>query len=143
MFRSIAVLLTLVLTLSAQVPTDGLIANYRFDDAQTALCRTALNKKSGPALRLEAIQGIGRAVEMPMMGNFEDRLMFETLFLCMMDKEEPIRQAAFGTLSKAVEGGYGFNPGGKLKTRENLFALQQWEQWLNTKCGKPNRYGRR
>lgn len=109
-------------------------ANWRYPEAQMALCRLAAGGKRNVADRSAALQALARAVELPLLGNFEDTAMFWTLVHLLDDEDVRIRRLAFEPLAKAVADGHGYSPEAPASARKE--ALAKWKTWYTEKTGE-------
>ena len=75
----------------------------RYPEAQETLVRAARTKNTPLAERLLAIEGLGKAVKLQFLGNFEDKLAIWTLVLLLDDEEQKVREAAFAQMDKLVK----------------------------------------
>jgi pimeloyl-ACP methyl ester carboxylesterase len=111
-------------------------ANWHYLEAQDILEQTAKKKTASVEERILAIQGLGKAVKLDLLGNFEDKNVIWTLVNLLDDDEQKIRQAAFATLEKGVKNTHGYAP--DLPTTERKASVAKWKAWCETKAGPQN-----
>lgn len=108
-------------------------ANWRYEEAQVALCKVALTKSRGANERALAAEGLGRAVKLAFYGHYEDKAMFWTLVHLLDDDEPRVREAAFKALEPAVKGGFDYRP--ELSAAQRKASISKWKSWCSEKCG--------
>lgn len=111
-------------------------ANWRFMEAQEILEQFAKRKTAPVDERVLAIQALGKAVKLDLLGNFEDRGVIWTLVLLLDDDEQKIREAAFAQLEKGVKDTFAYSPEAGPGQRKTPVA--SWKAWCETKAGSPN-----
>jgi predicted esterase len=108
-------------------------ANWRYAEAQE-YCAQVARKKSGVVEeRLLAIQVLGRAVRLQLLGNLEDKTVIQTLVLCLDDDELKVRETAFAQLEKFVKDTFEYKP--DLGTTERKTSVKKWQAWVDQKAG--------
>jgi hypothetical protein len=108
-------------------------ANWRYEEAQAHLARVAKSKTGPVAERTLAIEALGKAVKLQLLGNFEDKLVVWTLVLLLDDDELKVREAAFAQLEKGVKDTFEYKP--DLPTTERKTAFGKWKTWAQQKAG--------
>lgn len=111
----------------------GAAANWRYAQAQTALARLARNKDATLADRVQAVEALGKAARLALLGNFEDAAIIWALVLSLDDEQQPIRAAAFAALEKDVSDTFAYKP--ELADAERKAPLAKWHAWCTEKCG--------
>jgi dienelactone hydrolase len=111
----------------------GVAANWRYAEAQEALVRAARSKGTAPPDRVRAIEALGHAVRLMLLGNYEDRLVIWTLVLLLDDEELEVRRAAFAALEKGVKDTFEYRP--DLPASERKTAVGKWKSWCEQKAG--------
>jgi predicted esterase len=111
----------------------GVAANWRYPEAQDVLMATARNKKAPVAERVDAIEALGKAIKLQLLGSFEDKMLFWTLVLLLDDDDAKVEEAAFAQLEKAVKDPFDYKPG--LSAAERKAAVAKWKSWCSDKCG--------
>lgn len=111
----------------------GVAANWRYAEAQEALARAARSKGTALADRIRAIEALGHAVRLMLLGNYEDRLVLWTLVLLLDDEELEVRRAAFATLEKGVKDTFEYKPDQPASERKT--AVGKWKSWCEQKAG--------
>ncbi|HXG61685.1 MAG TPA: hypothetical protein VNO22_09930 [Planctomycetota bacterium] len=111
----------------------GAAANWRYPEAQEALARAARSRSTAPADRVRAIEALGHAVRLMLLGNYEDRLVLWTLVLLLDDEELDVRRAAFAALEKGVKDTFEYRP--DLPASERKTAVAKWKSWCEQKAG--------
>jgi predicted esterase len=111
----------------------GVAANWRYPEAQDALIAVARNKKAPAAERVGAIEALGRAIKLQLLGAFEDKMMIWTLVLLLDDEDEKIQEAAFAQLEKPAKQSFDYKPG--LSAAERKAVVAKWKSWCAEKCG--------
>ena len=96
-------------------------ANWRFPEAQEALIRVARSRNTPAPERVLAVEGLGKAVRLQFLGNFEDKLAIWTLVNLLDDDDQKIREAAFAQVEKIVKDTFGYKP--DLATTERKTAV--------------------
>ena len=66
-----------------------------------------------------------------MVGNFEDKKVWETLVALLDDDEVKLRNAAFLAIMKASKDAFGWRP--ELSGQARKDAVGKWQQWLAQK----------
>jgi dienelactone hydrolase len=108
-------------------------AVWRFEEAQAALGRVAVGRTAAAADRLAAAQGLAKAVRLSLPANPEDRVALAALVQLLDSEDARLRETAFGALSKAVDGGFGYRPDAPPAERRATAA--KWALWLAEKTG--------
>jgi hypothetical protein len=117
----------------------GIWGNWHYPEAIERLCKVALGTKDdgekGPSLaeRMLALDGLGRAAKLAVLGNFEDKEMWWTFVRLLEDEEVRVRAAAFAAIQKASKDGFGYQPGAAADARKA--AAARWQAWGAQKCG--------
>jgi predicted esterase len=111
-------------------------ANWRYPEAQEILEQVARKKTAPVEERIHAIHGLGQAVKLDLLGNFEDKLVIWTLVLLLDDDELKIREAAFAPLEKGVKDTFGYAP--DLGAPERKASAAKWKTWCEQKAGPLN-----
>jgi len=111
----------------------GVAANWRYPEAQDALIAVARNKKAPAAERIDAIDALGRAIKLQLLGAFEDKGMIWTLVLLLDDDDEKVQEAAFAQLEKPAKQSFDYKPG--LSGAERKAVVAKWKSWCADKCG--------
>jgi len=114
----------------------GTAANWRYPEAQDALVAVARNRKADPAERTGAIEAIGKALKLQLLGAFEDKTLLWAIVLLMDDDDAKIQETAFAQLEKSVKEHYDYKPG--LSAAERKAAVAKWKSWCTEKCGPPD-----
>jgi predicted esterase len=117
----------------------GTAAAWRYEEAQTALVKSALNKTAAVEDRLLAVAGLARTAKLAFLGNLEDTIPPYGLVQLLNDDEARIREAAFAPLATAVSGGFGYKP--DLDAEGRRVPLSQWKAWLTGPCEALNHVG--
>ena len=108
-------------------------ANWRYPEAQDALVAVARNKKAPAPERVDAIEGIGKAIKLQLLGAYEDKTLFWTIMLLLDDDDAKVQETAFAQLEKAVKDSFDYKPG--LSATERKAAVAKWKSWVADKCG--------
>jgi hypothetical protein len=111
----------------------GVAANWRYSEAQDALGAVARNKKAPVVERVDAIEAIGKAIKLQLLGAYEDKTLFWTIVLLLDDDDAKVQETAFAQLEKAVKDTFDFKPG--LSAAERKAAVAKWKSWCTDKCG--------
>jgi len=111
-------------------------ANWRYAEAQDVLAQVAKKKTAPAEERVQAIQSLGKAVKLDLLGNFEDRNVIWTLVLLLDDDELKVREAAFATLKDGVKDVFGYTPDAAPAQRKT--AVASWKSWCEKKAGAQN-----
>jgi len=111
----------------------GVAANWRYPEAQDALIATARNKKAPIEERTAAIEAIGKAIKLQMLGSYEDKMLFWTLVLLLDDDDAKVQETAFAQLEKASKDAFDYKPG--QSAAERKAAVAKWKSWVTDKCG--------
>jgi predicted esterase len=117
----------------------GTAAAWRYEEAQTALVKFALNRQGAVEDRLLAVAGLARTVKLALLGNLEDAVPPAGLVQLLNDDEPRIREAAIAPHAGAVSGGYGYRP--DLEAEARRAPLAQWKAWLTGPCEALNHVG--
>jgi hypothetical protein len=108
-------------------------ATWRNTEAQAALARLARSADVPSADRLRAIEALGRASRLPLLGNVEDGLLVWALVHRLDDADPKARAAAFAALAPGVPDSFGYKP--DLPPAERTAAVEKWAQWCRERCG--------
>jgi len=111
-------------------------ANWRYSESQDTLARVARTKGSGLEERTRAIEALGKAVKLQLLGNLEDKAVIWTLVLLLDDDDLKIREAAFATLEKGVKDTFEYKP--DLATSERKKSMTKWKSWCEQQAGPMN-----
>lgn len=111
-------------------------ANWRYPEAQEFLIQAARKKSSPVADRVQAIQALGKAVKLTLLGNYEDKHVLWTLVLLLDDDDLNVRQAAFAQLEKGVKSTFEYKP--DLPTSERKTSVAKWKSWCEQAAGPIN-----
>jgi hypothetical protein len=111
----------------------GTAANWRYPEAQAALVRLATGPDGALPDRVRAVEALGRAARLPLLGNFEDGLLIWPLVLLLDDDNPQLREAAFAALGPHVEDSFDYKPA--LGPAERKAAVEKWKAWCQAKCG--------
>lgn len=111
----------------------GRAANWRSADAQAALTRLSQAADVSAEDRLRAIEAVGFASRLPLLGNCEDGALIWTLVRLLDDENPRVRGAAFAALKPNVADTFAYNPDGPASERKA--AIEQWHRWCQEKCG--------
>src|SRR5579862_4431196 len=111
----------------------GVAANWRYPEAQDALIAVARNKKAPAAERVGAVEALGRAIKLQLLGAFEDKMMIWALVLLLDDDDEKVQEAAFAQLEKPSKQSFDYKPG--LSAAERKAVVAKWKSWATDKCG--------
>lgn len=122
-------------TQQAAIRALGSAANWRNPEAQEALCALAVEAKANSVERSLAVEGLGKAARLALLGNFEDKKVFWTLVQRLDDEDGRVRAAAFAALSKVSPDGFGYKPAATVDQRKG--AVAKWTSWCQEKCGAP------
>ncbi len=107
----------------------GMYANWRYQDAQTALINLATNIGANSLDRVNATDALGYAVRFQVKGIRQDPAMFKALVSLLQDKDEPVRSTASAILAPAYEP----SPPGAPRRRSPEGG---WDKWLNELTAK-------
>jgi len=118
---------------TAAIRSLGRAANWRSAEAQAALTQIALAVDASPADRLRAIEAVGAASRLPLLGNCEDGLPIWTLVRLLDDDSSQVRTAAFAALKPSGPATFGYNP--DQPAAERKAAVEKWQRWCREKCG--------
>ena len=114
----------------AAIAALGVAANWRSNTAQLALGKLALKKKGDLGERGAAATVLAAAIEMPLLGNFDDDMASFQAITGLLDVEEKtLREVAFAPLKKAVKDGLGYDP--TVTAKERAGAIAKWQQWFS------------
>jgi pimeloyl-ACP methyl ester carboxylesterase len=116
---------------SAAIRGLGRAANWRSAEAQAALTRIASGSDASTADRLRAIEAIGAASRLPLLGNCEDGSLIWTLVRLLDDDSSQVRTAAFAALK--VPETFAYQP--DQPAAERRAAVEKWWRWCREKCG--------
>jgi predicted esterase len=108
-------------------------AAWRDAEAQAALCRQARGAGAPLADRLWAVEAVGRASRLALLGNCEDGLPIWTLVLLLDDNDPRVRGAAFAALKANVPDTFAYRP--DAPERERAVPVEKWWHWCQEKCG--------
>jgi poly(3-hydroxybutyrate) depolymerase len=108
-------------------------ANWRSAEAQAALTHTALAADGSMPDRLRAIEAIGAASRLPLLGNCEDGSLIWTLVRLLDDDNARVRSTAFAALKPSVTETFDYRPDGAPDERKA--AVDRWRRWCHDKCG--------
>jgi hypothetical protein len=111
----------------------GRAANWRSAEAQAALTRLGLAADASLPDRLRAIEAIGGASRLPLLGNCEDGSLIWTLVRLLDDPDLQVRSAAFAVLKPNVPDTFAYRTDGPPDDRKA--AVDQWRSWCREKCG--------
>jgi hypothetical protein len=111
-------------------------ANWRYPEAQEFLSQQARKKSAAVEDRVRAIAGLGKAVKLDLLGNYEDKGVIWTLVLLLDDDDLNVRQAAFAQLEKGVKDTFGYKP--DLGTTERKVSTTKWKSWCEQQAGPLN-----
>jgi hypothetical protein len=111
----------------------GCAANWRSAEAQAALTRMAQAGDGTLEDRLRAIEAVGVASRLPLLGNCEDGSLIWTLVRLLDDDNARVRSAAFAALKPNVVNTFAYNPNSPASGRKA--AVEQWHRWCQDKCG--------
>lgn len=111
----------------------GRAANWRSAEAQAALTQMAQAADVSPTDRLRAIEAVGFASRLPLLGNCEDGALIWTLVRLLDDENPRVRGAAFAALKPNVAETFAYNPDGPASERKA--AIEHWHRWCQEKCG--------
>jgi poly(3-hydroxybutyrate) depolymerase len=111
----------------------GRAANWRSAEAQTALTRIATSANASSTDRLRAIEAVGAASRLPLLGNCEDGALIWTLVRLLDDENAQVRHAAFVALKQNVTDTLVYDPDQPVSERKA--AVEKWQQWCRDKCG--------
>lgn len=111
----------------------GVAANWRYPEAQEQVILKARSKATPVADRARAIEAMGKAAKLQLLGNFEDKMLIWMLVLLLDDEELKVREAAFAQLEKNVKDTFDYKP--DLPTSERKASMAKWKSWCQTKCG--------
>jgi hypothetical protein len=111
----------------------GVAANWRYSEAQDALILAARTKKTPVAERVAAIEALGKAIKLQLLGSFEDKMMIWTLVLLLDDDDEKVQEAAFAQLEKPAKQSFDYKPG--LSAAERKAVVAKWKSWATDHCG--------
>jgi poly(3-hydroxybutyrate) depolymerase len=111
-------------------------ANWRYPEAQEFLAQQARKKSAPVEDRVQAIAGLGKAVKLDLLGNFEDKTVLWTLVLLLDDDDLNVRQAAFAQLEKGVKDTFGYAPDAPPAQRKT--AVASWKAWCDKNAGPLN-----
>jgi predicted esterase len=106
-------------------------ANWRFPEAQEALEQVARKKSGVPKERVQAIEALGKALKLDLLGNFEDKGVVWTIVLLLDDDDQKVRAAAFAQVEKGVKDTFGYSP--DLPAPERKIAVGRWKSWCEQK----------
>ena len=108
-------------------------ANWRYPEAQDALIAVARNKKAPVAERGDAIEAIGKAIRLQLLGAFEDKMLFWTIVLLLDDDDAKVQETALAQLEKAAKDNFDYKPG--MSAAERKASVAKWKSWCSDKCG--------
>jgi hypothetical protein len=111
-------------------------ANWRYGESQDVLARVAKTKGSGVEERVRAIEALGKAVKLQLLGNLEDKAVIWTLVLLLDDDDLKVREAAFAQLEKGVKDTFEYKP--DLPTSERKKSMAKWKSWCEQQAGPLN-----
>lgn len=111
-------------------------ANWRYLEAQEFLAQQARKKSAPVEDRVQAITGLGKAVKLALLGNYEDKNVLWTLVLLLDDDDLNVRQAAFAQLEKGVKDTFNYKP--DLGTTERKASVSKWKSWVEQAAGPLN-----
>lgn len=111
-------------------------ANWRYMEAQEYLAQVAKKKSGAVDERVLAVQALGKAVKLDLLGNFEDKTVVWTLVLLLDDDELKVREAAFAALKEGSKDTFGYSPDAAAPQRKAPFT--SWKSWCETKAGPLN-----
>jgi len=106
-------------------------ANWRFPEAQEALEQVARKKSGTQKERVQAIEALGKALKLDLLGNFEDKGVLWTIVLLLDDDDPKVRAAAFAQVEKGVKDTFGYSP--ELPAPERKVAVGKWKSWCEQK----------
>ncbi len=109
------------------------LANWRFPEVQEYLAQTARKKTVAAEDRVAAIQGLGKAVKLMLLGWCEDKNVVWSLVLLLDDPELKVREAAFAALAQGVKDTFGYKP--DLTTAQRKAPLAKWKSWCEERAG--------
>jgi dienelactone hydrolase len=122
----------------AAIAALGVAANWRSEAAQLALGRLALKKKGDLGERGAAATALAAAIDMPLLGNFDDDMASFQAVTGLLDADEkPLREVAFAPLKKAVKDGLGYDPA--VTAKERAAAIAKWQQWFSERSKPPEK----
>lgn len=112
----------------AVVDSLAVLANWRPAAAQRALIGLVTIPASGVSSedRLNAVEGLGRAVRLQATGVQLDPLMFKALVTLLDDPDDKVRAAAFAVLAPIRTSDY--KP--EMSKEERAAAVKAWQQWV-------------
>ncbi len=111
----------------------GRAATWGSAEAQAALARSA-GPADGPAAdRLRAVEALGGASRLSLLGNCEDGLPIETLVRLLDDADRRVRGAAFAALRPNVADTFAYDPDSG--PAERKASVERWQRWCRDKCG--------
>jgi hypothetical protein len=111
-------------------------ASWRFPEAQDFLSQAARRKTAPDADRVAAVQGLGKAVKLMLLGWYEDKSVLWTLVLLLDDENAAVREAAFAQLEKGVKNTHEYKP--DLGTTERKASVAKWKSWCEQVAGPLN-----
>ena len=111
-------------------------ANWRYMEAQEILAQVAKKKTGVVEERVAAIQALGKAVKLDLLGNFEDKTVVWTLVLLLDDDELNVRQAAFAAIKDGSKDAFGYSP--DAPTAQRKTAVASWKTWADKNAGPLN-----
>src|SRR5207302_7418240 len=114
----------------------GVAANWRYLEAQEVLAQAAKKKTAPVEERIQAIQALGKAVKLDLLGNFEDRNVVWTLVLLLDDDDQKVRESAFLQLKEGSKDTFGYAPEAPAAQRKT--AVTSWKAWCEQKAGPQN-----
>lgn len=112
----------------------GIAANWRDARAQAALIAFARDRSRAAAHRVLAVQEIGRAIRLALLGNFEDGHMIWATVRLLDDDDPAVRAAALAALAPAASDAFGYKP--DAAAEERRAAIEKWVAWCREKCGE-------
>lgn len=106
-------------------------ATYRYPEAQAALADYARDPKKPMPFRQLATRYLGEAVQLMLLGNFEDSRAIWSLVQLLDD--ESLQGEAFKVLGTVTPDSFGYKPDqGK---EERKAAIEKCRAWCREKCG--------
>jgi dienelactone hydrolase len=111
-------------------------ANWRYPEAQEFLIQISRKKSSPVEDRVQAIQALGKAVKLALLGNYEDKNVLWTLVLLLDDDDLNVRTAAFAQLEKGVKSTFEYKP--DMGTSERKACMAKWKSWCEQAAGPLN-----
>jgi predicted esterase len=109
-------------------------ANWRDAEAQAGLINLSRDRKKPVALRARAVAALGKAAQLPLLGNLEDKGVIWSLVLLLDDDEEKVRAEALAALAPAVADAFAYKA--DLPVAERRAAIEKWKTWCKEKCGE-------